>query len=229
MNQNDMSNKHRTQIFLNVLGRLIYIISTSLILVFAGGGRSFLNKPVGIIYLILWVLWWVITFIGRQRGEDTKYDMGQKLLVNITGIISIPFLIVVPSWEYSFGYGLLPRDGMLSWIGLGAFAFGIIMQAIAMWQLRGFYTVRLGIQPEHRLVTSGIYRFLRHPGYLSYIISIFGIGLSLSSFFTLVFAVFIVIFILWRIKGEEDMLLAEFGDEYRTYMKSTKRLIPFIY
>lgn len=229
MNQNDMSNKHRTQIFLNVLGRLIYIISTSLILVFAGGGRSFLNKPVGIIYLILWVLWWVITFIGRQRGEDTKYDMGQKMLVNITGIISIPFLIVVPSWEYSFGYGLLPRDGVLSWIGLGVFAFGIIMQAIAMWQLRGFYTVRLGIQPEHRLVTSGIYRFLRHPGYLSYIISIFGIGLSLSSFFTLVFAVFIVIFILWRIKGEEDMLLAEFGDEYRTYMKSTKRLIPFIY
>lgn len=138
-------------------------------------------------------------------------------------------MIVVPSWEYSLAYGSLPRDGAISWIGLGAFALGIIMQAIAMWQLKGFYTVRLGIQPEHRLVTTGLYRLLRHPGYLSYIISIFGIGLSLGSFFTLIFVVFIVIFILWRIKSEEEMLLAEFGDEYRTYMKSTKRLIPFIY
>lgn len=229
MNQKDMLNKNQISIFLNVLGRLIYIISTSLIIIFAGGGIIFLNKPVGIIYLILWILWSIIIFIGRQRGEDTKYNKGQKILVNITGIISIPFLIVVPSCEYSFGYGPLPRDGILSWIGLGVFALGIIMQAIAMWQLRGFYTVRLGIQPEHRLVTTGLYRLLRHPGYLSYIISIFGIGLSLSSFFTIVFVVFIVIFILWRIKGEEEMLLAEFGDEYRMYMKSTKKLIPYIY
>lgn len=91
MNQKDRLNKNRTSIFLNVLGRFVYIISTSLIIIIAGGGISFLNKPVGIIYLILWILWWVITFIGRQRGEDTKYDKGQKLLVNITGIISIPF------------------------------------------------------------------------------------------------------------------------------------------
>ncbi|NTW72912.1 MAG: isoprenylcysteine carboxylmethyltransferase family protein [Eubacteriaceae bacterium] len=229
MNQKDMTNKTRIQIFFDVLGRLFYIISTSLMIIFAGGGKSFINKPVGVIYLILWILWWVITFIGRQRGEDTKYDKGQKMIVTISGIVSVPFLIIVPSWEYSFGYGPLPRDGVLSWIGLGIFASGIILQAIAMWQLRGFYTVRLGIQPEHRLITTGLYRLLRHPGYLSYLISILGIGLSLSSFVTLVFLLFIVVFIRWRIKGEEEMLLAEFGDQYRMYMKRTKRLIPFIY
>lgn len=43
------------------------------------------------------------------------------------------------------------------------------------------------------------------------------------------FAVPVTLFILWRIKCQEEMLLNQFGAEYRTYMESTKKLIPFIY
>lgn len=98
-----------------------------------------------------------------------------------------------------------------------------------MWQLKGYYTVRIGKQPEQKLVTSGLYRFIRHPGYLSYVITIIGMGLSLSSVLTLMFVILIVLFIILRIKGEEEMLLKEFGDEYRAYMKRTKKIIPFVY
>lgn len=219
----------RMKLFSAILGRLIYILVTSMVILLVGGGPAFLNKSIGACYLILWILWWTVTFIGRRKGEDTVYDKGQKMLVIISAIVSIPFLIYIPVWEYSDFEGPIPRDGVLSWAGIILFVSGIIIQSIAMWQLKGFYTVRIGIQPEQKLVTSGLYRFIRHPGYLSYIITIIGIGLSLSSILTLLFVVFIILFLVLRIKGEEEMLLKEFGDEYKAYMKRTKKIIPFIY
>lgn len=219
----------RMKLFSAILGRLIYILVTSMVILLVGGGPAFLNKSIGACYLILWILWWTVTFIGRRKGEDTVYDKGQKMLVIISAIVSIPFLIYIPVWEYSDFEGPIPRDGVLSWAGIILFVSGIIIQSIAMWQLKGFYTVRIGIQPEQKLVTSGLYRFIRHPGYLSYIITIIGIGLSLSSILTLLFVIFIILFLVLRIKGEEEMLLKEFGDEYKAYMKRTKKIIPFIY
>jgi protein-S-isoprenylcysteine O-methyltransferase Ste14 len=217
------------KLFLAILGRLIYILVTSMVILLTGGGSAFFNKSIGACYLILWILWWTITFIGRRKGEDTIYNKGQKMLVIISGIVSIPFLIYIPVWEYSNFQGPIPRDGVLSWAGIILFATGIIIQSVAMWQLKGFYTVRIGIQPEQKLITSGLYRFIRHPGYLSYIITIIGIGLALSSILTLIFVIFIVLFLVLRITGEEEMLLKEFGDEYKAYMNRTKKIIPFIY
>lgn len=213
----------------NILGRLIYLAGTSLTIYFVGGGSSFVRKPVGMIYLILWNIWWIITFLGRQRGQETKYEQGQKWLVIISGLLSVPYLIVVPVWEYAHFAGPLPREGLMSWLGLVLFVAGILIQSLAMWQLRSFYTVRLGVQSNQKLVTNGLYRRIRHPGYLSYLMSIVGIGLALSSIATLVLVVLIWIFLHFRIKSEEEMLLAEFGDQYRQYMKRTWKLIPFIY
>jgi len=194
-----------------------------------GGGVAFIHRPVGATYLVLWAAWWMATMMGRQRGTSSAYDRKQRMIVMITSMITVPLLVIAPPWEYAHLAGPIPRDGPLAWTGLVVFAFGIVLQSAAMWALRGQYTVRLGVRPGHRLVTGGPYRLVRHPGYLSYILSLAGIGLALSSLVGLGLAISIVPFISWRIKGEEEMLLIEFGEEYRAYMRKTKRLIPFVY
>jgi len=78
-------------------------------------------------------------------------------------------------------------------------------------------------------VEKGTYRFIRNPGYLGLILQILGSGLALSSIIGLLFVVPVAVFILWRIGQEERMLIKEFGREYKTYMRETKRLIPFVY
>lgn len=221
--------KKNLELFLNITGRLIYLAGTSLAIFFAGGGQSFIRKPVGIIYLTLWNIWWMVTFLGRQRGRQTQYDLGKNWLVILSGFISVPFLILVPAWEYAGFTGPLPRDSLLSWIGLIAFTVGIAIQSIAMWQLRSFYTVRLGVRENQKLVTTGIYSTIRHPGYFSYLLSIAGIGLSLSSLATLIFLLPIFLFLRSRIANEEKMMLTEYGDSYRQYMLKTWHLIPFVY
>jgi protein-S-isoprenylcysteine O-methyltransferase Ste14 len=211
-----------------VIGRLVFITVTNIIIFFVGGGVDFINTTVGKCYLILWTIWWVLSLMGRQRGVQSYYDDKQKYADKIFSIISVPILIIAPPLEF-FRFATLPRVSFLTWVGFIVFLMGLILQALAMWQLGSLFTVRLGIQPGNELITTGVYRFIRHPGYTSYILSILGIGFMLSSIITSGLSIIVTLFLLWRIKYEEEMLLNQFGAEYRIYMESTKRLIPFIY
>lgn len=212
-----------------IIGRLVFILGSCAVVVAAGGGSAFIERSVGVTYLALWVTWWVATFLGRRPGATSGYDRRTRPWVIVAGFVTVPLLIVGPPWEYAHFSGPIPRDGALAWVGLAAFATGIALQAAAMWALAGSYTVWLGVRPGQRLVTSGPYRFVRHPGYLSYILSLTGIGLALGSLIALALAVLVVPFLMWRIGTEERMLLAEFGDRYRDYMRRAKRLLPFVY
>ena len=211
-----------------LIARFVFIMVSCVIVIIAGGGATFLHRPVGIVYLALWAVWWLVTALGRQRGVTSAYDQNQRLIIAIS-VPVVPALIVMPPWEYANFAGPIPRDGSLAWVGLTLFATGIVLQSAAMWTLRGLYTVRLGMQPGHRLITRGPYRLVRHPGYLSYILCLAGIGLGLGSLVALGLAILVVPFLLWRIEREEEMLLNEFGEAYWTYIRQTKRLIPFVY
>jgi protein-S-isoprenylcysteine O-methyltransferase Ste14 len=78
------------------------------------------------------------------------------------------------------------------------------------------------------LVKTGIYRYIRHPLYLS--IFLFGTGVMLKNpepvQLTLAFINLIAIYLTARI--EEKEMIAKFGDQYLEYMKATKMFIPFI-
>lgn len=179
--------------------------------------------------MALWNVWWTVTFIGRKKGQKSAYDQGQKWLVILSGSLSIPFMIAVPAWEYTHFTGPIPRNGFVAWTGLIVFAIGIAIQAFAMWQLRSFYTIRLNVKPDQALVTSGIYRRIRHPGYLSNLVAILGIGLAMSSIAMMILTIFIFVVIHFRINSEEKMLMSAYGDKYRHYRQQTWRLFPYIY
>ena len=210
-----------------VWGRIAFAIISSVVIVTAGGGSSFINRPVGVLYLLLWCVYWLVQ-ATRQTGEQSVYDKQQRV-VYASGVIVVPILIGAVPWEYTHFNGPIPRDGIIAWLGLFIFAFGVILLAIAMNALGRFYTSKLGIQSGHTMITTGPYRVIRHPGYLAEIMSMFGMGLSMSSLLGLALAVMSVILVLIRIRYEEEMLINAFGEDYKTYRRKTKRLIPFIY
>jgi len=212
----------------SILGRLVFLVGSTVGIGLAGGD-TLTRHPIGLIYMALWNVWWAITFIGRKKGQKSAYDQGQKWLVILSGSLSIPYMIVVPALEYAHFTGPIPRNGMLSWTGLVVFAIGIAIQAVAMWQLRSFYTIRLNVKPDQALVTTGLYRRIRHPGYLSNLVAILGIGLAMSSIAMLILTIFIFALIHFRINSEEKMLMSAFGDQYRQYSQETWRLMPYIY
>lgn len=213
----------------HLIGRLIFIAISCLIIILAGGGVAFVRRPVGVTYLALWVAWWIVLALGRRRGVPSEYDRKQRVIVGL-GTVALAVFIAASPWEYAHFAGPIPRDGALAWAGLVLFAVGIVLQAAALWVLRGFYTSRLGVQPGHRLVASGPYRIVRHPGYLSNLMCMMGIGLALSSLLALGSTILVVPLILWRIEREEEMLLTQFGVVYEAYKQKTKwRLIPGVF
>jgi protein-S-isoprenylcysteine O-methyltransferase Ste14 len=118
----------------------------------------------------------------------------------------------------------------LNVIGLLLMALGITLRVAAARTLGRSYSRTLMVREEHRVVSEGIYRRIRHPGYLGVIILFLGAGLSTSNWIALaVIAIMMIPAYLRRMSVEEGMLAESLGSAYVEYMKRTRRLIPFIY
>ena len=92
-----------------------------------------------------------------------------------------------------------------------------------------FNSGRLQVVEDHQLVTDGVYRLIRHPLYLGEIARNVGFALILTSLLGVIVMVVGNAFLLLRIRIEEAMLIAEFGQEYIEYREKTKRLLPYIF
>src|SRR5712692_11910542 len=83
---------------------------------------------------------------------------------------------------------------------------------------------------DHQLVERGPFRFVRHPMYTGLILVYVGIGWAAQSWAAVVLvSLATAIFGSYRIPVEEKALISEFGEQYISYSKRVKRLIPFIF
>jgi protein-S-isoprenylcysteine O-methyltransferase Ste14 len=99
------------------------------------------------------------------------------------------------------------------------------------WRLLGAsFTGDVRVRPDQRIVTEGAYRFLRHPSYTAGILLNIGIGLGLGSWGSTAMLT-IVSFLVYgyRMAVEERALLAVLGDPYREFVRTRKRIIPYVY
>ncbi len=107
---------------------------------------------------------------------------------------------------------------------------GVALRWYAIRVLGRFFTRNVAIRQDHQIVRAGPYRYVRHPSYSGYLLSVLGLGLALDNWAALAillglnFAVFA-----YRMQVEEAALAAAFGPAYETYRHSTKRVIPLVY
>ena len=89
-------------------------------------------------------------------------------------------------------------------------------------------TAYLQIVKDQKLVTDGLYKHIRHPIYCGDILQKYGWVIMLASLYGLLFVTVGAACYLFRIRNEERMLVEAFGEEYKKYQKTTKKLIPYI-
>ena len=91
------------------------------------------------------------------------------------------------------------------------------------------WSISLEIRKEHRLVTTGVYRFIRHPMYSSFFLLALAQVLLVPNWLAGASGLLGVgVLYAFRVQQEERMMLEGFGTDYRSYMAHTKRLIPWI-
>jgi protein-S-isoprenylcysteine O-methyltransferase Ste14 len=119
-----------------------------------------------------------------------------------------------------------PAPGWLRWISLG---LGLTSVGLFAWThvtLGRFWSTCLQLRPDHLLITGGPYARIRHPMYSAILGWMMSLGLVAANWIPLAFAALGALIFILRIQPEEEMMLQQFGDEYREYMKRTGRLLP---
>jgi len=84
------------------------------------------------------------------------------------------------------------------------------------------------IHKAHGIVTTGIYRYMRHPQYTGIFLFTFGWILHYPSLITLTLWPILIMAYIWLARQEERQAIEEFGENYIRYAKRTKRFIPFV-
>lgn len=93
-----------------------------------------------------------------------------------------------------------------------------------------FFSLDIEIKKDHKLVTDGPFRVVRHPKYFGMLFYYIGFALIFRSVILIIIIFLALIFILWRIRDEEVLLSGEFGEKWQSYCRKTKwRLVPFIW
>lgn len=175
---------------------------------------------------------WILSelLIGRRRAADKgkAHDRGTLRLLHLAIYASVGLGV----WMAMRGVGPFPEAlrGPLSWAGCAMMALGIAFRWWAVRVLAGHFTVDVDIQPGHRIVRRGPYRWLRHPSYSGALLTFYGFALALGSVAALLLVVVVVTAaFLWRIRVEEGVLQAAFGPAYDDYARTTWRLLPWVW
>lgn len=146
--------------------------------------------------------------------------------------VAIPISLLAPLICGFLQLGVIRGDMRGAWVTLGVLmmAGGRLLRAWAQMHMRHLYIGEAAVQPGHRVVDTGPYRWIRHPGYVGGTLTAIGIGLALSSWLgALLAALVLAAAYTIRIPREEALLAQEMGDAYRSYMARTKRFIPYLF
>ncbi|HET7089664.1 MAG TPA: isoprenylcysteine carboxylmethyltransferase family protein [Anaerolineae bacterium] len=130
---------------------------------------------------------------------------------------------IYPTW---MGVLLLPFPAWLRWAG---FALGIASLGLWSWTqvaLGKEWSPQLQLRDQHHLVTTGPYGRVRHPLYTAMFAYSASLALVTANWFFVAFAVVAIAATLARVPKEEQMMIEEFGEEYRAYMQRTGRFFP---
>jgi protein-S-isoprenylcysteine O-methyltransferase Ste14 len=189
-----------------------------------------LGSPIVIIYLIEYIAITVVRSIHTSPyrrltvAKDKKSSLDLALL-GLAGISMIlPLVYLFSSWLDFADY---PLPEWLGWVGAVFFAAGIWMLWRSHADLGRNWTPTLGLRDGHQLVTDGIFKHIRHPMYSAHLLWAIATAMMLPNWLAgFAFLIVSIAQYATRLNAEEQMMIEQFGDEYRDYMKRTGRFFP---
>lgn len=151
------------------------------------------------------------------------------------GSLWVLYILITIGYFLSFAIGATKIGRVHLWdiffiIGFVLIALGLTIRILSILTLKQYFTYSVAKVDDHKLIQTGLYKVIRHPGYLGQLIIFIGISISLSNWLSiLVMTIPVVIGYGYRIKVEERFMRDQLGTDYLDYQKRTKRIIPMIY
>lgn len=175
-------------------------------------------------------------FSGAKKGLKSSLTQTknkpktylQKVPLNVSAFVLVVIILAI------FGVGTFSKENLNELFNVRV--TGLVVFVIFSWtQIWSFkylgknYSQEIIVTKDHELITVGPYKFIRHPQYLSQLLSDLGAGVALGGFVAvpLVILFEIPLFVL-RAKKEEEIMKQHFGEKFLEYKKRSGFMIPFL-
>jgi len=160
---------------------------------------------------------------------DQRSSQSEQVLLGLMSVfmLLLPLVYSATNWLSFADYSLPAWAG---WLSVFLLVCSVLIFARAHTDLKKNWSPTLEIYAEHKLVTSGIYSYIRHPMYASQLLWVLAQPLLLQNWLAgPLDLVFFIPFYLLRVRTEEKMMADTFGEQYAEYVGKTGRLIPKFY
>jgi protein-S-isoprenylcysteine O-methyltransferase Ste14 len=221
-----------------VLNTLITAVVFPGIILFAAGDWSWLEGWIFGLWFVVMVLSTTIYLSiydpallaerSRLQFDENQKSWDRYVLISIY-LLALAWFVIMPLDAKRFGWSpLFP-----AWLKV----LGGVMLVVSLFFIfqsvaeNTFASTMVRIQKDRkqRVISTGVYGFVRHPMYLGAVLMMFGAPLLLGSTWGLVIAVIALFVLVGRIVGEEEMLMNEL-EGYSDYMRRVRqRLIPLVW
>lgn len=166
---------------------------------------------------------------AAKSGEKiSRRDEGRLLFfaIRFSGLAMFVVVVAYLIDSQSFRWATLGLPFSVRWSGavLGAIAAGLLY-----WTLNALgtnLTDTVVTRRKHTLITTGPYRWIRHPFYVTLLMYVFATSLLAANWLMAVAGVVVFVLLAVRVPIEERKLAERFGDEYLAYRARTGRFLP---
>jgi protein-S-isoprenylcysteine O-methyltransferase Ste14 len=176
-----------------------------------------LRIAIAVTWGVFWIYWFVSAFSAKQ-------SLAGRRQFPLRGATALAVFILVRVFR---GGSLAVHSPVLAAIGAVVFAAGLLLAVWARIHLGRNWGMPMTQRAEPDLVTSGPYRFVRHPIYSGLLLGVIGTALA-TDLLGMIIAVVLTAFFYYSASVEEKNLIATFPTSYPAYRTATKMLIPFV-
>lgn len=190
---------------------------------------AYAANPITTAIFVATVLAWIAIELRqalRHRTDATNADRYSLMLVRLSGALgalTAAFALRVTATTIPFEWFVFGLGLTLMWAGIG-------LRWWSFHTLGRYFTFQVMTSADQPVISSGPYRYVRHPSYAGLLVALAGVGLSLGNWLCLSALVgWVGVALLLRIRVEEAALTASLGDAYTRYASTHKRLIPLLW
>ena len=217
-----------------VLGFLFLMLVLALALFIPAGSLSYWQAWV---YLIDWVVCVILITLylikndrellaGRvQAGPVAETQKNQKIIQSLASLCFVA-LFIVPGLDYRFGWSNIPSAVSLIADGFVALGFYIVFLT---FKENSFTRATIEVSKEQKVVTTGPYRFVRHPMYAGASVLLIATPLALGSWMAEIFAVLLILVVAVRLLDEEKFLQKDLVGYTEYCQKVRYHLVPYVW
>ena len=179
---------------------------------------------------VLFIIFWLVNAPKAKKDTTRQSSWLTALAIRIVIVVVVVLLVRVP-----VGRQLLQRSRIIFSYSIPTFgivgaALCVVGVAVAIWAricLGDNWSSRPSLKADHVMITSGPYQLIRHPIYTGMLLATLGTAID-AGIIGLVIFVVVAVVLIRRIALEEKLMMGLFPEQYSSYKRRTKALIPFV-